>query len=274
MFGHNEVIGRKFFTSSPESVAGKLLVTSIFFTIQGEGPLAGRPAVFVRLAKCQLQCSFCDTYFDSGDWMTPAEVREKAIMACADAPVPSLMVVTGGEPTLQNDALHALLSRGSAFPETQIETNGMLEPTVPYETVVVVSPKCVEVGGAPTRYYGPNLRAIARANCLKFVVCADADSPYYSIPSWALEWRERTGRDVYVSPMAQYNHAPGMTQKIYDARRDPSMVERTAAERVSFWEPNLLDMQTCRRNYEYAAEYVLRHNLRLSIQQHLFAGLS
>ena len=112
-----------------------------------------------------------------------------------------------------------------------------------------------------------------RADNLKFVVSGDPDSPYYSVPDWAHEWRWERLRDVYVSPMAEYNHVPNETRAIYEARAKPALDDRNRAERVSFWEPGLLDMEKCRRNYEYAAEYALNHGLRLSIQQHLFASL-
>lgn len=279
MFGHNAITGKKFFAESPEAAAGKLLVTSIFHTIQGEGPFAGVPAVFVRLALCNLACPWCDTFFDSGDWMFPHEIIIKAVEACGGGPVPSLLavpsllVVTGGEPTLQNSTLRGLLESQGRFRDTQIETNGLIAPDVPAKTIVVVSPKCVEVGGQPRPYTQLGAATLARADCLKFIMCADPQSPYSAVPDWALVWREQTKRAIYVSPMAQYNHAPGATQQIYDSRRTPSAAERVAAERVSFWEPNLLDMATCRANYEHAAAYVLRHDLRLSIQMHLFASL-
>ena len=60
MFGTNEIIGKKYFKDAP---AESLFVTSMFFTLQGEGPYAGMPALFIRLAKCNLVCSFCDTFF-------------------------------------------------------------------------------------------------------------------------------------------------------------------------------------------------------------------
>ncbi len=56
MFGTNEIVGKKYFKDAP---AGSLFVTSMFFTLQGEGPYAGMPALFIRLTKCNLACSFC-----------------------------------------------------------------------------------------------------------------------------------------------------------------------------------------------------------------------
>ena len=46
-----------------------LAINSIFYTIQGEGPFAGSPAVFVRLAGCNLQCPMCDTEYTSRQQM-------------------------------------------------------------------------------------------------------------------------------------------------------------------------------------------------------------
>ena len=275
MFGHNEVVGQRFFREVPEAQAGKLLVTSVFRTIQGEGPHAGCPAVFVRLAKCQLSCHFCDTYFDSGDWLDFEELLAQMVAARGEGAAPSdLAVITGGEPTLQASLggfIEYLPRR--IFTRAQVESNGLLEARVPPGTCVVVSPKCAERGGRVTHYLIPSQAALRRADCLKFVISGDLGSPYASVPAWALEWRRRTGREIYMSPMAEYLRTPGTTRALYDARRAPSMAERVAAEAVSFWESGLLDMGKCRRNYEHAARYVLEHGLRLTVQMQLFASL-
>lgn len=57
MFGRNEVVGLKFFEAEVKS--SSLLVASMFLTLQGEGPFSGLPALFIRLAKCNLSCTFC-----------------------------------------------------------------------------------------------------------------------------------------------------------------------------------------------------------------------
>ena len=57
---------------------GVLKVHSIFNTIQGEGPLAGKPAVFVRLAGCNLQCVQCDTdYTSKEEKLSPPAIVER-----------------------------------------------------------------------------------------------------------------------------------------------------------------------------------------------------
>src|SRR5574344_1593020 len=81
MFGTNEVVGKRFFK---DAAPDQLFVTSIFYTLQGEGPFAGKPAVFVRLSKCQLSCSFCDTFFDDGEWLTFKELETRIYHTICD----------------------------------------------------------------------------------------------------------------------------------------------------------------------------------------------
>jgi organic radical activating enzyme len=94
MFGSNEV------TSPFPKADGSLLVNSIWPTIQGEGPDAGTPAIFVRLSKCNLRCHFCDTEFETGTHYEIVPLLE-AICAMAGRTY-KLVVLTGGEPLLQN----------------------------------------------------------------------------------------------------------------------------------------------------------------------------
>lgn len=128
-----------------------VLVHSIFYTIQGEGPFAGQPAVFVRLAGCNLQCPLCDTEYTAQQLrMDPKQIhREIWITLTEDgtkrppAGGPPLVVITGGEPFRQNlqGVVSTLLLCGHPV---QIETNGTLFQELPYDhkrLTVVCSPK-------------------------------------------------------------------------------------------------------------------------------------
>lgn len=193
MFGKNEIVGQKYF----ENAGDKIFVTSVFMTLQGEGPFRGHPAVFVRLAKCNLACSFCDTWFDSGDWLHLDALQAKIMGAvhsaypqgipdwlhCTDGSRPSLncgLVITGGEPMLQRNLALLLKFFEKTFLWTQIESNGTLLQNIPDSTVLVCSPKCSEKNGKPVKYLQPKPEVMARANCLKFVMNADPESPYSS----------------------------------------------------------------------------------------------
>jgi organic radical activating enzyme len=70
-------------------------INEIFYSVQGEGYWAGTPAVFVRFSGCNLRCPFCDTKHEGGRWMV-----EQDIIAEVKKYPASLVVLTGGEPTL------------------------------------------------------------------------------------------------------------------------------------------------------------------------------
>ena len=275
MFGKNEIVGQKYF----DNAGDKLFVTSIFYTLQGEGPYRGEPAVFVRLAKCNLACSFCDTYFDGGDWLTFDEIDLRignVLKEYFDGILPAWaesrigLVITGGEPMLQKNLGPFLERMQDHFAFTQIESNGIIVQDIPEYTTLVVSPKCLEKNGKPVKYLEPNPKMLARADCLKFVMSADQDSPYSTIPDWAY-----SARQVFVSPMNIYNKEPQKSKQLRSTKNDISLEERSAVDEViSFWEEGLLDMRENQKNHEYTARYCAKHGYILNLQLHLYASLA
>lgn len=291
MFGTNELIGKKFFKDAP---AETLFVTSMFFTLQGEGPFAGKPALFIRLAKCNLTCSFCDTFFDDGDWLSFSEIESKMYHTICDywnnkgEPVPEwavsgmnnypgvVLVMTGGEPLLQDNISPFMSRQLNHFGAVQVESNGIPNTQVPPGVVLVCSPKCAEKDGRATKYLAPSATILERADCLKFVMSADPDSPYNSIPDWAHEWRKNNpGKEVYVSPMNVYNTFPQKIKLLRAEKGSITMQERsTVDEKINFFEPGLLNMEAIARNHEYVGNYCIQHGLRMNMQMHLFANLA
>lgn len=151
------------------SADGKLSVHSIFYTIQGEGPFCGTPAVFIRLAGCNLQCPGCDTdytstrrnmgayeiLFEVNDLIRSGEFRK------------GLVVITGGEPFRQDltDLIGVLVLHQYYV---QIESNGTLAPApvlwnhntaVRDGAYLVISPKTGKI----------NDTSLAAACALKYV---------------------------------------------------------------------------------------------------------
>lgn len=297
MFGTNEIIGQKYFKDAP---ADSLFVTSVFFTLQGEGPYSGLPAVFVRLTKCNLACSFCDTFFDDGTWMTYAELDAKIYQTVCDywntkgEPVPLwalpkqpegprlfypniVLVFTGGEPTLQSNLTEYLRKQLPRFREVQIESNGTVNLELPDDVTLVCSPKCLEKGGVATRYLAPTKQILERADCLKFVMSADPTSPYSDIPVWAHEWKHaKAGREIYISPMNIYNSYPQKIKLLRSEKQGNITLEErsTVDEVINFFEPGLLNMEEVRKNHEYVGQYCIRHGFRMQMQMHLFANLA
>jgi organic radical activating enzyme len=278
MFGKNEIVGQKYFNDAGD----KLFITSIFYTLQGEGPYRGEPAVFVRLAKCNLACSFCDTYFDGGDWLSYEELEariDKAVEGYfGDTPAwfssKVGLVITGGEPMLQKNLGIFLERVKHKFSFTQIESNGTVWQDLPDSTTLVCSPKCLEKDGKPVKYLKPNTDVMERADCLKFVMSADPDSPYSEIPEWAHEYAAN-GKKVFISPMNIYNREPQKSKQMRSTKNDISIEERSAVDEViSFWEEGLLNMGENQKNHEYTAQYCAKNGFTLNLQLHLYASLA
>lgn len=274
MFGQNQIVGRSTF----KDVQDKLLVTSIFLTLQGEGPYQGQPAIFVRLTHCNLDCGFCDTWFDSGDWFTITELVTKVAVLC-DSKYPDFgmcgIVVTGGEPGLQPNVAEFLLRcEAVGFKFTQIETNGIIPIyKLPTKTTLVVSPKCSEKTG---QYLQPHAYTLNAASCLKFVVSADEGSPYHTIPMWALEWHAETTKPIYISPMNKYRPAvlAEAIRRIKE-RKEKGIDQRSVEDEVvDGWDDKVLDREENRLNHNYAAEFALKHGLYLTLQMQLYAKIA
>lgn len=228
-----------------------LAVNSVFHTIQGEGPFAGTPAVFVRLAGCNLQCPLCDTEYTNRIDMPIDEL----VTAAADAipmwpagrlhdPKPyraptNLVVITGGEPMRQpiGRFIHKLLMQGY---NVQVETNGSLyQPAVPYvheRLTIVCSPKT----GLVNRDLLPWIAA------WKYVATADNIDPADGLPTHALE--HPNGGRLYRPPH-------GHTAPVYLQPVDEKNIQANIA------------------NMHAVKEACLEHGHRLCLQLHKIIGV-
>jgi 7-carboxy-7-deazaguanine synthase len=148
-------------------------VKEIFYTLQGEGANAGRPAVFCRFAGCNLWsgreedraasvCRFCDTDFVGTDGPDGGRFREPQALAgaiearwTAADPASRFVVFTGGEPLLQLDTplIAAVHARGF---EIAVETNGTLAAPAGIDWLCV-SPKA---GAALVQRQGDELKVV------------------------------------------------------------------------------------------------------------------
>lgn len=118
-------------------------VNEMFYSIQGEGAHAGEAAIFIRLSGCNLLCEFCDTEHQPYKDITEAEITQEIAKYSA-----SLVVITGGEPTLQlTDTLISKIHKLGK--KVAIETNGT-RPIPKGVDWVTISPKEAFVGKVAT----------------------------------------------------------------------------------------------------------------------------
>ena len=153
----------------PTNSFKQLLISEIFYSLQGEGFFTGTPAVFVRFSGCNLRCPFCDTNHKAFVRMSEEEIVEAVCRFPARH-----VVLTGGEPSLQvTPRLVDLLHMANRF--VAMETNG----TCPVDSLsldwVTLSPKHYFLGkiAAP---------AVLRPNELKLVFSPEAFAAAHTDP--------------------------------------------------------------------------------------------
>ena len=117
----------------------KIKVSEIFTSFQGEGPYIGTPATFLRLYGCNLNCPWCDTDISTYEMLSVDDVAE-ILMTQMEFNNINLLVITGGEPTLQMEEIKRLIKELPEDIKIQLETNGSIFEYIP-EIEYVISPK-------------------------------------------------------------------------------------------------------------------------------------
>lgn len=158
--------------SAVASGAGRLKITEIFFSLQGEADSVGFPTVFVRLTGCPLRCQFCDTTyaFQGGEWM-----ELDAVLAKVAEWSPRHVCVTGGEPLAQKNCLPLLTALCDAGYRVSLETSGAMP-------IADVDPRVIRVVDVKTpgsreekrNRYG-DLALLRAEEQIKFVICDRED---------------------------------------------------------------------------------------------------
>jgi 7-carboxy-7-deazaguanine synthase len=115
-----------------------LQLAEIFYSVQGEGTWTGTPAVFVRLAGCNLSCSFCDTDYALKFFASVDDVVERVRAEGGSCP---MVILTGGEPLAQREARALVDALRRDGRRVHIESNGTLPTDLPADVWLTVSPK-------------------------------------------------------------------------------------------------------------------------------------
>lgn len=149
-----------------------LKINEIFFSIQGESTLAGKPTVFVRTATCNLRCHYCDTKY--AYWQANLMTVEQILLE-AKKHQSQYVCVTGGEPLGQKATiplLQALLKEGYVV---SLETGGSFSiKEVPLDVIKVIDVKTPESGEVDAMAW-ENLALARSHDQFKFVVGSRAD---------------------------------------------------------------------------------------------------
>ena len=151
---------------------GRLRISEIFLSLQGEARTQGYPTVFVRLTGCPLRCSYCDTEyaFKGGEWMSLGRILDRV------REYDTLRVtVTGGEPLAQPDCPELLKHLCDLGHEVSLETSGALDVSgIDPRVSKVVDIKTPGSGEQERNLHG-NLSHLSASDQVKFVICDRGD---------------------------------------------------------------------------------------------------
>lgn len=250
MFGKNKVAGSR-------SLDEGFFVHSIFPTIQGEGPMAGLPAIFVRFADCNLKCRWCDSDFTGGKEYFCADLVAK-LLALSDETGIRFFVFTGGEPLLQevfflfDKMANTHYLKGAERPglKMQVETAGTVWPTwvdnFPFtwsDVTIVCSPKT------------PKVHRMVAAICQ--------------------HWK-------YIIRFGEQSEQDGLPNKSTQKAGEPSILYRPPGSEHTIWVqpcdesemPGVLEGDfNSTQNMDAAIQAAMKYGYRLSLQLHKIAGL-
>jgi len=115
-----------------------LALAEIFYSVQGEGTWTGTPAVFVRLAGCNLNCRFCDTDYSLKAFASAGDVVERVRELGGDCP---MVILTGGEPLAQTESSDLIAALRADGRRVHIESNGSVPVELHDDVWLTVSPK-------------------------------------------------------------------------------------------------------------------------------------
>lgn len=243
-----------------EKTSGEeLLVHSIFDTIQGEGIFAGRPALFLRLGGCNLQCPNCDTeYTDKTKKLTIKQIIELIHTTRSDNT--NLVVITGGEPFRQSLGvlIHKLTEEEGLL--VQVETNGTLfDASIDYNNprlFIMCSPKT----GAVNKKLQPFISAY------KYVGGANELSiPYEELMD---HHNPRLLEDHSLMPDGLPRQALGHTAKPFLARPHEGFTGEVFLQPIDRQDDYLNSLHT-----KAVVESCIANGYRLCLQLHKFIGV-
>jgi 7-carboxy-7-deazaguanine synthase len=209
-------------------------------SVQGESSFAGLPCIFVRLAGCNLRCTWCDSeYTFKGGYQQSLDEVERVIDELA--PV-RLVEFTGGEPMLQAKELLPLMDRLLAKNyELMIETSGERPlADVPKAVHKIMDVKCPG-SGESERFHLPNLETLTERDEVKFVITDRRDYEF--------------ARDF----VAEYE----LAGKVKDILFSPAFTNRPSIER---------DASNCTLDPRQLVDWMLEDGVpaRLNLQIHKF----
>lgn len=172
-----------------------MLITEIFHSIQGEGPLTGVPMLFIRTNRCNLRCKWCDTTysFEGGKEYTFSDLVD-----IAEKSWEKWVCLTGGEPLLQRDSPEFVKEINNLGKNVLIETGGSLDISeyIKYEKCVIDMDIKTPSSGETNKMRMENLNILRSQDYVKLVILDDID--FHFLQDFYEKWGNRV--NIVVQP--------------------------------------------------------------------------
>ena len=179
----------------------RLKICETFSSIQGESTHAGRPCFFIRLAGCNLRCSYCDTAWAQESSSCGFEQTVDELCHQAKSSGIHLVEITGGEPMLQKEAVCLLAEKLLAQGHTvMMETNGSQDVSSLPEKVIRVIDWKTPSSGEAAKMLESNFRSLRPQDEVKFVCSDEADYRFALEKIRIFRMNEQT-RNLLLSPV-------------------------------------------------------------------------
>ena len=190
-----------------------LLVTEIFYSLQGETSHSGLPYTFVRLTGCNLRCTYCDSVyaFKGGQRLS----IEAVIAEVKKHPTPHVLL-TGGEPLLQRNTPELARQLSALGYQVSIETHGEVSIASVADFCRIVMDIKTPGSQMSRGGWAKNLELLKSTDEIKFVITSPSD--YFWAKDWVLKHaaqfdQPHWGR-VLFSPVVPIKNSPGRTEGV------------------------------------------------------------
>lgn len=137
-------------TDTSRADSESLPINELFYSLQGEGRLAGMPSVFVRTSGCNLRCWFCDSYHTSWEPVHAQRSLDTIVSEIQSYSAADHVVLTGGEPLIHTESVTLLERLDALGYHTTVETNGTIHREAPID-LLSISPKLASSTPTPQK---------------------------------------------------------------------------------------------------------------------------
>ncbi len=185
-----------------------LLITEIFYSLQGETSLIGVPFVFIRLTGCNLRCTYCDSVYS---FKGGKKMSEDAVLAEVKKYKVKHVLVTGGEPLLQRNTLSLLDRLNREGYTVSVETHGEISIEEAAKRARIIMDIKTPGSGMNRGGYQKNLKFLKPNDEVKFVITSLAD---YAWASELVRNGEIPTAEILFSPAMTAQNSPGSYQGI------------------------------------------------------------